>query len=113
MVPAVGDRLAGRYEIRAVTADRPTGLLYRAYDHQIGVEVALRIIDAELLSAPGDRRAFVERTVRAKTLQHPNLIRLYDVVVDHGVVFLVNSAVTAASRSRHCWLIGDTPPKCR
>ena len=72
-----------------MTAERPTGLLLRGYDEQIGVEVALRIIDAGLLVDEGERRQFVQRATRAKSLQHPNLIRLYDVVVDDETVFLV------------------------
>ncbi len=87
--PSVGDRLAGRYQIRAMTAERPTGLLLRGYDEQIGVEVALRLIDAELLVDERERRAFVQRAARARALQHPNLIRLYDVLVDNDAVFLV------------------------
>ena len=86
---SVGERLAGRFEIRSVIAERPTGILYHAFDEQIGVDVALRIISQELLSDEGDRHAFVHRAARAKSLQHPNLMRLYDVLVDDSSVFLV------------------------
>jgi serine/threonine protein kinase len=89
MTPSVGDRLAGRYEIRAVVADRPTGVLYRGFDAQIGVEVALRVIDEGLLLDGAQRRAFVTRTARAKTLQHPNLMRLYDVLLAGDAAVLV------------------------
>ena len=87
--PLLGARLADRYQIRAITADRPTGMLYRAFDEQIGVEVALRVIDEELLVGDAERKAFVAQAARAKTLQHPNLIRMYDVVLDGESVFLV------------------------
>jgi hypothetical protein len=87
--PSVGGRLAGRYEIRSVIADRPTGMLYRGFDEQIGVEVALRLIDAELLVDDEERRSFVQRAVRARPLQHPNLMRLYDALIDEDTVVLV------------------------
>jgi serine/threonine protein kinase len=77
-----GELVRGRYEIREVLGPRPLGPLYRALDVQIGVEVALRVIAADLL--PGDpvRRAFVQKLQRARQLQHPNLVRLYDVILD-------------------------------
>src|SRR5438045_2113207 len=68
---AAGASLAGRYEIRAVISRRPTGLLYHGYDRQIGVEVALRVIDDELLVSDDERRAFLQRAGRARSLQHP------------------------------------------
>ena len=82
MKPAAGARLAGRYEVRALVADRPTGELYRGYDEQIGVDVALRFVDDELLTSDAERQRFVSRARRGKSLQHPNVLRLYDVVLD-------------------------------
>lgn len=86
--PVVGTRLAGRYQVRAL-ATGSAGHLFRGFDEQIGVEVALRIIDEDLLRDDADRRAFVQKATRVRPLQHPNLIRLYDILVDDTSVFLV------------------------
>ncbi len=86
--PVVGEKLAGRYEIRAL-ATGSSGYLFRGFDEQIGVEVALRIIDDHLLTNEAERHAFVAAATRAKSLQHPNLVRLYDILVDDSSVFLV------------------------
>ncbi|MEO6955039.1 MAG: SUMF1/EgtB/PvdO family nonheme iron enzyme [Polyangia bacterium] len=86
--PVVGTKLAGRYDVRAL-ATGSAGYLFRGFDEHIGVEVALRIIDDHLLGDDAERRAFVQKATRAKSLQHPNLIRLYDILVDDTSVFLV------------------------
>lgn len=86
---AVGDLVAGRYEIRGLVGPRPLGTLYRAADRDIGVEVALRVLSPHLLPDDATRHAFVQKVGRAKALSHANLVRLYDVRAEGDEVVVV------------------------
>src|SRR5262245_30114647 len=44
-----GQVVADRFEVRTLVAEGPTGLLYRAFDEDVEIEVALKIIHPELL----------------------------------------------------------------
>jgi serine/threonine protein kinase len=81
-VHAVGNVVGGRYEIRATVGKRPLGMMYRAFDREVEVEVALRVLSAELLPDDPARQAFAQRISRARGLQHPNLMRFHGVAVD-------------------------------
>jgi serine/threonine protein kinase len=76
---ARGDVVADRYEIRSVVGERPLGMLYRALDREVGVEVALRVLRPSLFASAVERRAFVEQLGKGRVLAHRSLVRLYDV----------------------------------
>jgi serine/threonine-protein kinase len=81
-VRAVGDKIGGRYEIVSVAGQRPLGMLYRAIDLEIGVDVALRILSPQLLPDAAARQAFVLKLSKSKSFSHANIVKLYDVKVD-------------------------------
>jgi serine/threonine protein kinase len=76
---AVGDVVAGRYEIQAAIGQRPLGFLYRAREREIGVEVALRVIGHPVLPDEGARVAFTQRLTRARAFSHASLVRVFGV----------------------------------
>jgi serine/threonine protein kinase len=77
---SVGDKISGRYEIVSVIGERPLWVVYRAVDLDAGVDVALRVLSRGLLPDEGARQAFVQKLSRGKSMSHPNVVRLYDVV---------------------------------
>jgi serine/threonine-protein kinase len=77
-----GERVGGRYEIRALVRETPINTIYRAYDREIEIEVALRVIAPELLPDGVSRRAFIQKLSRARGLSHVGLLRVYDVAQD-------------------------------
>jgi serine/threonine protein kinase len=76
---SAGDLVCGRYEIRTLVGKRPLSTVYHAFDREIGVEVALRVIHPELLPDEATRTAFVQKVARVREVAHPNLLRMYDV----------------------------------
>jgi eukaryotic-like serine/threonine-protein kinase len=76
---AVGDVVAGRYEVLENLGQRPLGMLYRAREREIGVEVALWVIGAQLLPDETQRQTFAGKVQRAKSFSHPNLVRVFGV----------------------------------
>jgi hypothetical protein len=83
---SVGQQVCGRYEIREGVDPHPLGLTYRAFDHEIGIEVALRVIPPALLPDEFVRRTFIRQLGRARGLSHPNLVRFYDVACEGSLV---------------------------
>ncbi len=74
-----GEVLAGRYEIRGALGSGPIGVVFRALDREVDVEVALKIIHPNLLQSVDERNEFLKSLKGAKRLSHPNLVRVYDV----------------------------------
>jgi serine/threonine protein kinase len=77
-----GSRVLLRYEVKRMVAQRQLGCIYHALDRETDVEVALWVVNAELLPDPAARQMFVQRVSRSRSLSHPNLIRLYEVTLD-------------------------------
>lgn len=87
--PLVGTVVAGRYEIVSRLGQGGMGTVYRA--HQLGMErdVALKLMNPELLDDPKAATRF-EREMRcAAQRNHPNIVTIYDFgKTDDGRFFL-------------------------
>ncbi len=84
----IGETLS-HYEIVGKVGAGGMGEVYRARDPRIGREVAVKVIHSSL-SQDSKRVARFEQEVRAAgTLNHPNVLAIYDVGHDRGTPFLV------------------------
>lgn len=69
------------------------GIVYRAHDTRLGRDVALKVLPEELAAEP-DRLDRFRREARAlAALDHPNIVTVYSVEEDAGVVFLTMALV--------------------
>lgn len=80
--PFVGLTLAGKYEVMSPLARGGMGRVYRAIQKPLGREVALKILDLDLLNGQAaiedfQQRFFLEAAACAQ-LQHPNTVVVYD-----------------------------------
>jgi serine/threonine protein kinase len=76
----VGELVARRYEVQAAVGQGPLYTLYRARDREIGVEVALRVIQPALLPDAAARQALTAKLARARAFSHANLVRVFGVL---------------------------------
>src|SRR5207253_8751937 len=84
---SVGTRL-GPYEIVAPIGAGGMGEVYRARDTRIGREVAFKVLPPAL-ALDGDRLRRFELEARAAgTLNHPNLVTVYDLGTDNGTPYV-------------------------
>jgi TolB-like protein/Tfp pilus assembly protein PilF len=84
----LGARL-GPYEILGPLGAGGMGEVYRARDTRLGREVALKVLPEEV-SSDAERLARFEREARtASSLNHPNIITIYDVGRSDGQSFIV------------------------
>ncbi len=73
-----GDVVCDRYEIRDVVGAGPVGIVFRAYDREIDIEVAFKVVNARLVQTPEERKQFTRPMRLARKLSHQNLIRVYE-----------------------------------
>jgi serine/threonine protein kinase/Tol biopolymer transport system component len=98
----------GRYEIRAKIGAGGMGEVYRAYDPKISRDVAIKVLTAEL-AANADRVARFEQEAQAAgALNHPNILAIYDVDTQQGVLYVV-SELLEGEELRDCLNNGTIP----
>ena len=82
-----GDRL-GPYEICDLLGAGGMGEVYRALDQRLGREVAIKVLHAT--DERDERRRQLEREARTvASLDHPNLLTVFDIGVEGSVDYLV------------------------
>ncbi len=75
--PTVGDELAG-YRLRAVLGRGGMSVVYQAENPRLGIIVALKVLAPELAADDVFRTRFLHESRIAASLNHPNVIPVYD-----------------------------------
>jgi tRNA A-37 threonylcarbamoyl transferase component Bud32 len=98
---AGAERVAGRYRLAALVAGGGMGRVWRAYDELLDREVAVKEIRAPAGLPRLDRAQVVRETLRearaAARLDHPNVVRVFDVVQTAGQSWIVMEYVPSRS----------------
>lgn len=97
---AVGDEFAG-YRIESIVGRGGMGIVYRAIslDHLHRV-VALKVVAPEHAEDPEFRRRFVSEVRMAASIEHPNVIPVYEARDVDGVLFLAMRFVEGTDLDR-------------
>ena len=75
---APGETVCGRYKIVDILGQGGVGVVYRARDLELDVDVALKAIAPNLLQTEEEQRLFSRQMKAARKLHHANIIRIYD-----------------------------------
>ena len=89
---SVGDKL-GPYEILAPIGAGGMGEVYRARDPRLKREVAVKILPQEFATDPVRRQRFESEARAVATLNHPNIIAIYDVGTENGTSYIVTELI--------------------
>jgi hypothetical protein len=79
----------GRYRILKRIGRGAMGLVYAAIDEAMGRTVAVKVLMADLESAPDTRARFNREAQAAARLVHPNIITIFDAGEDQGRPYIV------------------------
>ena len=84
---AAGARLAG-YRVLAVAGRGGTGTVYRARDERLSRDVALKVLARDYAADPTFRTRSVRESRLAASLDHPNVVPVYDTGEAEGHLFI-------------------------
>lgn len=88
--PPRGNR---RYELREKLGSGGRGVVYSAWDHHLKRLVAFKRIRKDMMDGESDEEAFQE-AINLATLQHPNILTIYDSGVDGEGPYIVTERLT-------------------
>jgi tetratricopeptide (TPR) repeat protein len=91
-----GERL-GTYTVRELLGAGAVGEVWRATDERLERDVALKLLLPHLSRDPGRTRRFADEARTAGSLNHPNILSVYDVGEHGGVPFIVSEYVDGES----------------
>jgi hypothetical protein len=87
VVPRIGTEFAG-YRIEALLGRGGMSVVYRAENIRLGNKVALKLLADELAEDESFRERFVRESRTAATLNHPNIVTIYDAGDWEGVLYI-------------------------
>ncbi len=83
-----GGELFGDYEIVSIAGIGGMGIVYRATQRSLGRTVALKVIRDEIARTPEYRDRFLREARLAASVDHPHVVRVYNVGEEDGRLFL-------------------------
>ncbi len=94
----------GRYEILDKLGQGAMGIVYKAMDPNIGRIVALKTISQSATLPEAQKKEYAARFFReakaAGSLQHPNIVTIYDMDEDEGTPYIAMEYVEGKSLSK-------------
>lgn len=83
------ETLAGRYQLRGLLGHGGMGDVYDGWDLRLGRPVAVKVLRSDLAAAADIRLRFESEARTAATINHPNVVAVYDSGEDGGRPFIV------------------------
>jgi eukaryotic-like serine/threonine-protein kinase len=85
----IGARFAGRYDILDVLGSGGMGVVYRAYDREVGETVAIKALRPELGAIDATVLERFKQELRlARRITHRNVVRTYDLGEVEGIYYI-------------------------
>jgi serine/threonine protein kinase len=107
--------VAGRYRLLEQLGSGGFGMVWRAHDEVLRVEVALKQVRVDPYASESERALILGRVRRearsaAKLRDHPNVVTVHDVVAEDGTPWLVMALVRGRSLSQELHEHGTLHP---
>jgi eukaryotic-like serine/threonine-protein kinase len=105
---APGTVFANRYEVKEILGTGGMGVVYRAFDRELGEPVAIKTLRPEALAGDGVALERFKQEIRlARKITHRNVVRTYDLGEVNGTYYLTMEYVEGTSLKQ---LIGTRGP---
>jgi tetratricopeptide (TPR) repeat protein len=109
MPPAAGMRF-GRYELLDRLGAGGMGEVFRASDHDLRRDVAIKFLSAQFASDPDGLARFAQEARAASSLNHPNIVTIHEIGEASGLRYIVMELVEGQTLRR---LVRDRPLSAR
>ena len=86
--PVTG-RTLGHYQILDPLGSGGMGEVYRVRDNRLNRLAAIKLVREDLVATASRKERFVQEAKSAAALNHPNIVKVYDVFEDNGLNCLV------------------------
>ncbi len=83
-----GDSFGERYKVVEEIGSGGMGKIFKAFDNELGIHVAIKMIRPEILSKPDTLARFRKEILIAREITHENVVRIYDFGEVDGVKFI-------------------------
>ncbi|WP_114571125.1 Stk1 family PASTA domain-containing Ser/Thr kinase [Exiguobacterium flavidum] len=97
-----GERLNDRYRIERLVGSGGMANVYRAYDEILNRDVAIKILRAEFSHDEQFIRRFEREAHAATSLNHPNIVAVYDVGEEDDVYYIVMEYIDGMTLKSYC-----------
>ena len=94
---APGHDLVGRYRILELLGVGATAEVYLAEDLSLQRRVVVKVLLGELSAYEDVRRSFRDHIIRAATLNHPQVVRVFDGGQESGSIFMVTEYLSGGA----------------
>lgn len=95
-------RRVGRYAVLSLLGAGGMGEVYLARDLRLGRRVALKLLNPEVVKDRDRLRRFEQEAIAASSLNHPNIITVYEVDEHEGAPFIAAEVVEGVTHKRNC-----------
>lgn len=82
------DQTIGHYDILSRLGEGGMGVVYKARDTHLGRFVAVKVLPPDKTSNEDRKRRFIREAKLASSLNHPNIVTIYDIGEQRGVDFI-------------------------
>src|SRR5437899_2780923 len=96
---ALGDEFAG-FRIVDTIGRGGMGVVYRAEHLTLGRQVALKVLAPELAADSSFRNRFLREARLAASLDHPNILPVFDAGQENGILYLAMPLVEGSDLRR-------------
>ncbi|HXH43406.1 MAG TPA: serine/threonine-protein kinase [Bradyrhizobium sp.] len=93
-------RIVSHYRLEHEIGRGGMGVVYRGVDTKLGRPVAIKMLPADATADADRRRRFVREAQSASTLNHPNIVTIYEIGEDDGATFIAMELVDGAPLDR-------------
>ena len=97
----IGQLLDDRYEILEVIGTGGMAIVYKALDHRLNRQVAIKILKDEFSGDDEFRRRFRAEGEAVAMLSHPNIVQVYDVSSSDTANYLVMELINGISLKQY------------
>ncbi len=90
-------RTIGHHEVLEVLGEGGMGVVYKARETRLGRTVALKVIRPAWTGDPGLQHRLEREARAASTLNHPNILTIYEIGTDAGVTYIAMEYVAGGT----------------
>ncbi len=109
-MPEVGRVLGGRYRLIELLGEGGMATIYRAHDTQLDRDVAVKLLRPQYGRDAGFIARFRQEAQSAASLNHPNVVNVYDYGTDEAGPFIVMELVDGENLAEILRARGFLPP---